>query len=137
MNVSPANAGNGRISWTTLISTGSFVLAVTAGGYSIIQGQINTVKELTAADRQAIRRQLDENDKITSELRATKVDNERFNAAARQLITKGDIEHRDELLQKQIDILNGRVNDMRQALDSTYSLINEHLRQPHPGRSQQ
>ena len=135
MNVAPAN--NGRVSWTTLISTGSLALAVTAAGYSIIQSQINTVKELTASDRQAIRRQLDENDRITSELRAGKVDNERFNAAARQLITKGDIEHRDELLQKQIDILNGRVNDIRQALDSTYSLINEHLRQPHHNRQQQ
>jgi hypothetical protein len=135
MNVAPAN--NGRVSWTTLISTGSLALAVTAGGYSIIQGQINTVKELTASDRQAIRRQLDENDRITAELRANKVDVDRFNNAARQLITKGDIEHRDEILQKQIDILNGRVNDIRQALDATYNLINEHLRQPHHNRQQQ
>ena len=103
---------NGRVSWTTLISTGSLALAITGGGYSIIQSQINTVKELTASDRQSIRRQLEENDKATAALRHDKLEVERFNQVVSHLVPASGLKARDDELQRQIDALAARLDKL-------------------------
>ena len=69
---------NGKINWAVLISGASLMLALFGGLWAAVQGQINTVKELTANDRQAIRRQLEENDRVTASIRSNKVDIERY-----------------------------------------------------------
>lgn len=96
-----AKSSNGRVSWTTLVSTASLAIAITSGGYAIIQGQINTVKELTAADRQGIRRQLEDNDRITESLRDRKLDVERFNQAL-------------AVIAKQFDDIDSRLDKLEQ-----------------------
>lgn len=69
---------NGKINWAVLISGASLMLALFGGLWAAVQSQINTVKELTANDRQAIRRQLEENDRVTANIRSNKVDIERY-----------------------------------------------------------
>ena len=71
-------SANGYINWPVLISAASLILALFGGLWAAVQSQINTVKELTANDRQAIRRQLEENDRVTANIRSNKVDIERY-----------------------------------------------------------
>lgn len=90
---------NGRVSWGALISTGSLAVALVGGATAFVQSQINTVKELTAADRESIRRQLTENDRITDALRENKVDTRRFEQVLAQIL-------------KQLDELDKRVDTL-------------------------
>lgn len=94
MNAKPN--GNGRVSWATLISTGSLVFAIVGGGWALVKNEIGTVKELNASDRDVIHRQLADNDRAIEMLRENKLDARRFDQALAQLI-------------KQIDALNDRV----------------------------
>jgi septal ring factor EnvC (AmiA/AmiB activator) len=77
--------GGPRVNWAVLISAASLVLALFGGLWAAVQSQINTVKELTANDRQAIRHQLEDNDRVTEQLRDRKLDAERFNQALMQI----------------------------------------------------
>jgi len=79
-------SANGYINWPVLISAASLMLALFGGLWAAVQSQINTVKELTANDRQAIRRQLEENDRVTANIRSNKVDIERYTSEASAVI---------------------------------------------------
>jgi hypothetical protein len=98
--------------WPVLISAASLLLAITGGVWALVQSQINTVKELTASDRQSIRRQLDENDKITAALRHDKLDVERFNQVVSHLVPASGLKARDDELQRQIDALAARLDKL-------------------------
>jgi hypothetical protein len=129
-----ANGTNGKIGWRTLIMTGSLVVALTGGAWSIIRNQIAVVdtrneaaiagmhRELTAlrdaaaADRENIRRQAGTIGDVVNSLRDTKLDITRFDQLVNRLMTGGEITAKDAALQKQIDILGDRLDKIEARL---------------------
>jgi hypothetical protein len=106
-----------------LISAGSLMLALLGGGWSLIKSEVNSVrremndlKELTASERSSISHRLENDEKETSQLRDNKVDIQRWNQLREQLLIQlvpaSQLRAHDEVLQKQIDALAGRLNKL-------------------------
>lgn len=103
-----SSTSNGRVSWTALISAGSLAIALVGAATAFVQSQINTVKELTANDREAIRRQLSENDRVTESLRHDKLEIARFDQVISRFVQVET--QRFDALQKQIDQITARLD---------------------------
>ena len=142
----PRDNGNGpvpgpRISWTVIVSTATLILGIAAGAWSLVRTQVEAVrdevsdlKETTAQGREVIRRQADLIGQQVEMLRSTKADSERINQIVSHLMSHDEIAARFTALQKENDQLRERQDKIAQALDSTYNLLNEHLRGQHPHR---
>ena len=102
---------NGKINWAVLISGASLMLALFGGLWAAVQSQINTVKELTANDRQAIRRQLEENDRVTANIRSNKVDIERYTSEMNTIRDSAAADR--ESIRRHTDTIESVVDDLR------------------------
>jgi len=100
-----------HINWPVLISAASLMLALFGGLWAAVQSQINTVKELTANDRQSIRRQLEENDRVTASIRSNKVDIERYTSEM-NIIRDGAAADR-ESIRRHAESIEAVVDDLR------------------------
>src|SRR6516225_3595207 len=104
-------SANGYINWPVLISAASLMLALFGGLWAAVQSQINTVKELTANDRQAIRRQLEENDRVTANIRSNKVDIERYTSEMNTIRDSAAADR--ESIRRHTDTIESVVDDLR------------------------
>jgi hypothetical protein len=103
--------GGPRVNWAVLISAASLVLALFGGLWAAVQSQVNTVKELTANDRQAIRRQLEENDRVTANIRSNKVDIERYTSELNAIRDSASADRED--IRRHTDAIGVVVDDLR------------------------
>jgi len=139
--------GNGpvpgpRISWTMLLSTGTLILALVGGGWSLVRSQVDEVrrevealKEFTGQGRGNIIREVDGLRAAVAELRTNKLEISRFDQVLSHLSSADEIRGRFAALDQRVDGLVKRLNATVNALDSTYNLLNEHLRGQHPHRT--
>ena len=109
----------GKITWTQIIAAGSLALALLTTAWSIVRYEVNEVrrdvnglKEFTAQGRSAIQHEVVNLHANIEQLRTTKADNTRLDRAAAQLVSAAELIQRDEVLQKQIDALAGRLNKL-------------------------
>jgi len=136
--------GNGpvpgpRISWPVIVSTATLALGIATGAWSLVRMQVEAVhdevadlKQSAAQGREVIRRQAELISQQVEMLRTTKADSERINQIVSRLMSHDEINARFIALQKENDQLRERQDKIAQALDSTYNLLNEHLRGQHP-----
>ena len=101
-----------KVSWPILVSTGSLIFALVGGAWGLITAQVRTeearvnaaidsvrremadLKELTASERLALARRLENDERDTAIIRDNKVDNARFNQVVGRLMTKEEEETR-------------------------------------------
>jgi len=140
MSGAPSSNGT-RLSWPVLISFASLLLASIGGGWSLVKGQIdgvrremNDMKVAANADRDLIRRQADVLGQQIATLGANKAENSRVDGIVRLVKPSGELEARMDAIERRLDALNQRATNIVNALDSTYNLINEHLREGHHGQ---
>jgi chromosome segregation ATPase len=123
-----ANSGSPRngYSWTRLLPAGTLLIAVLTGAWSVIRYQadelrreIVNLKESAASARMDLRRQAEQigqrTDKLAQQIQDlddTKLEIDRFNQVLSHLVPATELTQRDEVLQKQIDALAGRLNKL-------------------------